>query len=358
MKPKPACPLAQVASCREVPDHHDPVERTDAPLRLGQVLDGRFLIKEIISRSGMATIFQAEDQQNANAPVAVKVPHLHYESDPAFYSRFQREEEIGRKLDHPSILKYMPVDGPRSRPYLVTEYLKGCTLAHLLKATKPLPEHDALKIAGLVCEALEHMHQRGIIHRDLKPDNIMICCDGTIRIMDFGIARAAGCKLTLVGFTPAMGTPDYMAPEQVKGKPGDARTDLYNLGALLYEMLTGVTPFENENPWVSMNLRVTGDPPAPRKLNPQLSSPAEEIVLRALQRDPADRYQTAAAMKTDLDAPDKVSVTGLCNRLHPATAPRLDYEQMALVKGGLLALAVISTLVVMFFVLTHLLAKS
>lgn len=353
MKTPPPCSLGQIASCRGVPDHHDPVELAGAPFRPGQVLDGRFLIAEIVSRSGMATIFKAEDHQNANAAVAIKVPHRQYESDPAFYSRFKREEEIGRKLDHPFILKYVPVEGPRSRPYPVTEYLRGCTLAHLLKAMKPLPEHDALKGAGLICEALEHMHQRGVIHRDLKPDNIMICCDGTLRIMDLGIARAAGRKLTLVGFTPAMGTPAYMAPEQVKGKPGDARTDIYNLGALLYEVLTGVTPFEHENPWVTMNPRVTGDPIAPRKLNPKLSPQAEEIALRALQRDPVGRYQSAAAMKADLDAPDQVQVTGLAERLQKPTAPKLDYEQRALLQGGLLALAVISFLVLLFFLLSH-----
>ncbi len=127
-------------------------------------------------------------------------------------------------------------------------------------------------------------------------------------------------RITRVGNTPAMGTPDYMAPEQVKGKRADKRTDIYNLGALLYEMLTGAVPFPDENPWAALNARVTGDPAAPRKVNPDLSPQAEEIVLRALQRNPADRYPSAAAMKAELDTVEQVRVTGLCDRLQEPAA--------------------------------------
>src|SRR6516162_9101380 len=191
--------LDQVASCRAVPEHHDPVDSSGAPFQPGDILDGRFRITDILSRSGMATIFKAEDQQNGNSAVAVKVPHFEYESDPNFFSRFQREEKIGLELDHPFVLKFVRVPN-KSRPYIVTEYLKGCTLEHMLKAMSPLPEKDALKIASLVCDALQHLHEHGVVHRDLKPQNIMICCDGTIRIMDFGLARdTASRRITRVG---------------------------------------------------------------------------------------------------------------------------------------------------------------
>ncbi len=216
-------------------------------------------------------------------------------------------------MDHPYLLKFIPVE-KKSRPYLVTEYLRGCTLSHLLNAMRPLPEKDALGIASLLCDALQHMHGRGVIHRDLKPGNIMICRDRTLRLMDFGIASSVGSrKITLNGLTPTMGTPEYMSPEQVKNERADDRSDIYCLGAVLYEMLTGVVPFQNENCWVSMNNRVTGDPTAPRKLNPGISPQAEEIVLHAMQRNPADRYPTAAAMKADLNNPAKVRVTGHCD---------------------------------------------
>jgi len=350
-------PLDDVACCLDVPDHHDPVEPTFAPeLRTGQVLDGRFLIGEPVSRSGMATIYQAEDALNQNQIVAVKVPHLRYEADPNFYSRFQREEEIGRKLDHPLVLRFVLVE-KKSRPYLVTEYLRGCTLAHLLNALRPLPEKDALRIASLLCEALQHLHERGVIHRDLKPGNIMICRDRTLRLMDFGIASSADArKITLHGLTATMGTPEYMSPEQVKNQQGDERSDIYGLGAVLYEMCTGVIPFENENCWVSMNNRVTGDPIAPRKLNPALSPQAEEIILHAMQRYPADRYPTAAAMKAELDAPKRINVTGYCHRLR-APHWRLSLRETPVITGALIAVGFILLQVLTFLLLNHVMKR-
>jgi serine/threonine protein kinase len=348
--------LDQPSCFQDVPEWHDPVEPSYGPeLRPGHLLDGRFRIGEPLSRSGMSVIYKAEDTRNENHTVAVKVPHLRYESDPNFFSRFQREEEIGLRLDHPFLLRFIAVDG-KSRPYIVTEYLKGCTLAHLLYAMRPLSEKDALRITSLVCEALQHLHAQRVIHRDLKPANIMICRDRSIRLMDFGIASAENSRrITLAGFTPAMGTPDYMAPEQVTSRPCDERTDLYSLGAVLYEMLTGVVPFQNDNPWTAMNDRVTGDPVAPRKLNPDLSLQAEEIVLHALQRDPANRYPTAAAMKADLDAPGEVRVTGYCHRLQTPHW-RFGLRETPVLAGALIGAGFVSLQVLGFLVLRHFLA--
>ena len=318
--------VEKVALYRGVPMYQETADPTTKyELKPGQVLDNRFQILETISRSGMATIFKATDL-NTKLTVAIKVPLLQYESDPGFYSRFQREEEIGSRLNHPSILKFYPVpEELRTRPYIVTEYLRGYTLSYLLNSVRPMPEKDALKLASLVCDALEYMHEQGVVHRDLKPQNIMLCNDGTIRIMDFGIAKAAGRRMTFPGFTPAVGTPDYMAPEQVKGKRGDERTDIYSLGAMLYEMVVGVPPFqcETDNPLVIMNARVEGDPVAPRKRNPKVSPPIEEIILHAMERDPRKRYQTAAAMRVELDDPTSVQLTGRCDRLQePAWGKR------------------------------------
>ena len=347
-----ASALDDVACCRSVVEYHEPVESDSVPFRPGETLDGRFLITEVLSRSGMGCIFKAEDTYNGNALVAVKVPHLKYESDPGFFSRFQREERIGLELNHPFILRFIPVRGQKSRPYIVTEYLSGCTLAHLLQATRRLPEKDALKIASRMCDALQYMHDHGIIHRDLKPQNVMICRDRTIRIMDFGIARDDHSRrITRVGNTPAMGTPDYMAPEQVKGKRADKRTDIYNLGALLYEMLTGAVPFPDENPWAALNARVTGDPAAPRKVNPDLSPQAEEIVLRALQRNPADRYPSAAAMKAELETVEQVRVTGLCDRLQEPAAWNPGLSERPLVLAASLLSPILIGIVVMLFLL-------
>jgi serine/threonine protein kinase len=286
----------------------------------GDILDDRFLLTEVIRQGGMGTVFKAEDLQDQNRVVAVKLPRLGMESNPASYARFEREEEIGCKLDHPSLLKFMDLNGSKSRPYIVTEYLRGCTLSHLLHRISPLPEKDALKFASLVCDALQYLHTHGVVHRDMKPSNVMICSDGTLRIMDFGISQMSESRrMTFVGFTPAMGTPDYIAPEQIKGRRGDQRTDIYSLGAMLYEMLTGTPPFDGDDPFVIMNTRLSGDPLPPRRRNPNLSPQAEEICLRALQRDPAQRYPTAAAMKADLDAPEKAQMTGLCDSMKVST---------------------------------------
>jgi len=350
-------PPNEIACFRDVPEHHDTVEPSFAPeLKPGYVLDGRFKLGEPLSRSGMAIIYKAEDTQNQNQAVAVKVPHLRYEADPNFFSRFQREEEIGRKLDHPFLVKFISIP-KKSRPYIVMEYLSGCTLAHLLDAMRPLPEKDALQIASLICQALQHMHWRGVIHRDLKPGNIMVCRDRTIRIMDFGIASSTDSRrLTMGGFSPTLGTPDYMAPEQVKNERGDERTDIYGLGVILYEMLTGVIPFQNENPWVAMNNRVTGDPVAPRKINPAISPQAEEIVLHALQRNPANRYPTAAAMKAELDAPGEVRVTGYSDRLQEPRW-RIGFRETPVLAGSLIAAGFIALQVIGFFLFRHFMSK-
>ena len=287
-------------------------------LQPGSVLDERFTLTEVVSRSGMATIFKATDARGGQT-VAVKVPFMQYESDPAFYSRFEREEEIGKTLDHPNILRIVPVEN-KSRPYLVMEFLQGQTLGSLLRNVKRLPVADALRIAGRICEALDYMHRRrnNIVHRDLKPDNIMLCDDGSLRIMDFGIAKATGVRrITFGGFSPTVGTPDYMAPEQVKGQRGDERTDIYSLGVILYEMLTGRPPFEGHNAYTLMNARLLGDPVAPRKIVPEIPPQVEELVLHALERRPDDRYQSAAEMKEELDAPDNVKITGREARLRP-----------------------------------------
>lgn len=358
LKPERGDLPGEIGCFGEIPEHPEPVEPYyGLNLRSGQTLDGRFLLAEQIGNSGMATIFKAQDLQGGDEPVAIKVPHMRYEADPNFFSRFQREEEIGRKLDHPLILKFVPVE-KKSRPYIVTEYVRGCTLSHLLPRKAPLPERDALGIASLVCVALEHMHERGVVHRDLKPGNIMVCRDHSLRIVDFGIASASTCrKLTLgAGLSMPLGTPEYMAPEQVKNEPTDERTDIYSLGAVLYEMLTGTPPFQNDNCWVSMRNRVTGDPVAPRKLRREISAQAEEIVLHALQRNPAERYQTVRAFRAELDAPQDVVVSGYSRRLQ---SPRwkLGMRETPMIAGTLVGLGFIALQVLGFLFLRHVLKK-
>jgi serine/threonine-protein kinase len=319
----------------------------------GSLLDGRFAITEVICNGGMAAIYKANDLQNGGSEVAIKIPHRTAEADPALFSRFQTEEKIGGELDHPSILKFFPVKN-KSRMYLVMEFLEGKTLFQLLGERRALPEAEALALAGRICEPLQYLHDRGILHRDLKPENIMLCHDGTMRLMDFGIARVAHARrMTFIGFAP--GTPHYMAPERVNGRRGDARTDIYSLGAILYEMLTGVIPFNHEDITAIMNARVTGDPESPRRLNPKISPHAEEIILQAMERDPDKRYPTAAALKAALDEPAKVKLTGRCDRLEPSTPFKRGLRKARAI--ALWTVVPVAIQVLLFLLLWHHLAK-
>ena len=238
------------------------------------------------------------------------------------------------------------------------EFLRGCTLAHVEHETRPLAEAEALKIIALVAEAVGQMHDHGFVHRDLKPENIMLCCDHTLRVMDFGLASPPlRHRHVLAKLTPIFGTPEYMAPEQVEHGPIDDRTDIYGLGAMLYELLTAAVPFRNEDPWESAYQRTTGDPIAPRVLNPALSPQAEEIVLHALQRKPGDRYPSMAAFQADLAAPTQVMVTGYSQRLR---APRwkLSLQATPVLSGLLLGLGAILFFVVLFLFLRFRLAAT
>lgn len=274
------------------------------PLRAGDALD-HYRLEEEVARGGMATIFRATDLHDGRT-VAIKVPHPEVECDPAQFSRFQREAEIGRTLDHPAIPRVLPAAKSR-RVYFAMEWLEGTPLRMLASRQNRLDTARAIRIAVAVCEALEYIHSRGIVHRDLKPENIIVTADDRIKLIDFGIAwKRGGARLTFGKFSERMGTPDYIAPEQVKGKRGDARTDIYSLGAILYEMLTGETPFDGPTPLVILNNRLRRDPIPPKKHNPALSLELEQVVLRALEREPAHRYSRAKALQADLLAPPPI----------------------------------------------------
>jgi serine/threonine protein kinase len=321
-------------------------------LARGVVLDGRFQILELISQGRRNSIFKAIDTSTGR-PVVVKVPPPGMERDPRGYGQYLREAQIGRQLDHPGILKFIPIDErAKSRPYLVTEYLDGHSLHDELQRHGSLPVADALKWGAQICDALDYLHRHHIIHADVKPGNIMLCPDGSLRIIDFGIARlAATGRTTLGGFPAYVGTPEYVAPEQIKGKRGDARTDLYALGGVLYEMVTGHLPFDTEQEDDRLNARLVGDPVTPSRYVPSLSPQVEEIILHALARKPADRYASAAAMKADLEAPERVPVSGRASRLRAPVLAKLWWPVAGLVGLSLLVL------IVLFFVFLALLKK-
>jgi serine/threonine protein kinase len=318
-------------------------------LEPGDLLD-HYRLDAVAARSGMGTLYRATDL-TANRTVALKIPHPEMEADPTLLERFHREQEIGLLLDHPGIVKAYNSE-ERSRLYIVLEWVDGSLLRTVLNEDRPLPIDRAIRITLGLCDALDAMHKQGIVHRDLKPENVMICPGDQVKIIDFGIAMKEDARrITHVDVSPMLGTPDYISPEQVQGKRGDQRSDLYALGILLYEMLTGQVPFSGPNPLAVMNDRLVKDPPPPRDLNPAITPELEEVLSRALERDPRHRYATAQEMQLDLEHPE---LLGLESKA-PARRPTKSAFQR--LKPQILLYACLALIPVVLFTLMLALAK-
>jgi serine/threonine protein kinase len=307
-----------------------------------------YRIDAVVARSGMATIYRATDLRD-DRTVALKIPHPDMEADPLFSDRFQREAAIGERLEHPNVMRvYSEPDGKkRSRIYMVMEWCVGSSLRRILDEGRISPDR-AVHIAEGVLKALAYIHANGVVHRDLKPENILVDDNDDIKVIDFGIAGdSSSRRLTYANFTTALGTPDYISPEQVKGKRGDGRSDIYSIGVILYEMLTGKLPFHGPNPLAAMNDRLLNHPTPPRVADPSVTPQMQEILYRALERDPKNRYARAEEFLHDLEHPEQVGVEdrdeirNWQNRKSPLVRRILYYGALALIPVVILLLMVL-----------------
>jgi serine/threonine-protein kinase len=264
---------------------------------LDRVFDGRYLIRRRLGAGGMADVYLAEDQE-LGRKVALKMLNERHAADESFVERFRREAQNAAGLNHPNIVTIFERGQAEGTYYIAMEYLDGRTLKELLVKNGPPPIPIAIDYARQILSALSFAHRNGIVHRDIKPHNVVVGADGRLKVTDFGIARSGSSEMTEAG--SIVGTAQYLSPEQAKGAPVDPRSDLYSLGILLYEMLTGRVPFAGDAPVeIAMkHLRAVAEPPS--TFRPEVSHDLDAVVMRALAKEPEDRYQSAEEMEADL----------------------------------------------------------
>src|SRR5919202_4804921 len=261
------------------------------------VFDGRYRIVRKLGAGGMANVYLAEDQELGRS-VAIKILDDRHAADDSFIERFRREAKNAAGLSHPNIVSIYDRGNAEGTYYIAMEYLSGRTLKELLVARGPTPIPIAIDYARQILAALAFAHRNGVVHRDIKPHNVLVDADGRIKVTDFGIARSGASQMTEVG--SIIGTAQYLSPEQARGAPVDQTSDLYSLGVVLYELLTGVVPFTGDTPVEIAMKHLSQTPPAPSSLRPEVPQEVDWIVMRALAKDPNERYQDADEMDADL----------------------------------------------------------
>jgi eukaryotic-like serine/threonine-protein kinase len=304
----------------------------------GEQVD-QFRVEELVTSTPVASIFRAIDQRTEQ-PVLIKFPNPDIETDPILSDRFKREEEIGSSLTHPGLLKVID-HGGHSRPYIVSDWFDGQLLRQLLTANKHLTPERAVKITLNVCDVLDYVENHGVFHRNLRPENIMVGADDSVKLINFGTAAMIGARrITFTNLSQAVGISDYLAPEELSGKRADARSDTYALGVILYEMLTGRTPFQDIDPFE----RAGRKPEPPSQLAPAVSPQLQEVIYRCLETKPSERYANAHQLAHDLKHLDRVEV----RRRAQSVGSSLQSKRMLLYAGLALVPIVIFALLLLF----------
>jgi len=265
---------------------------------INTVLGGRYTILETVGVGGMSVVYKAVDSVE-NRFVAIKVLKPEFLSDERFRRRFLNESRAIAMLSHVNIVDVYDVNFEGDNQYIVMEYIEGRTLKEYMEFTGAIPIGEVFGYIKQTLRALRHAHERGIVHRDIKPQNIMLLDDGTIKVMDFGIAHVSNFE-TITMTDTAIGSVHYISPEQAKGLPVDDKSDIYSTGVMLYEMMTGVLPFTGETPVTVALKQVQTEPKKPSEVNPNVSKGMEQIILKAMKKDPAERYQHAKEMLVDI----------------------------------------------------------
>jgi eukaryotic-like serine/threonine-protein kinase len=266
----------------------------------GSVLGNRYRLEARIGSGGMAEVYRGLDPV-LNRTVAIKTLLPQFARDAGFVQRFRREAQAAARLNHPNIVGVYDSGADDSTPWIVMEFVEGRTLAEFLAGGRKPAPMQAAEIAGRIAEALSAAHAQGVIHRDVKPGNVMVTRDGVVKVMDFGIARMIGTDATAPQTSAVMGTASYLSPEQAQGGPVDARSDIYSLGVVLYELLTGRPPFTGESPVAIAWKQVNENPVPPSSINREVPPALDAVVMKALSKNPANRYQTAQEMAQDLE---------------------------------------------------------
>jgi serine/threonine protein kinase len=309
-------------------------------VNIGEQLDN-YHIEDLLQHTPFASTFKATDVRTQRT-VLIKIPHPDIETDPIFSDRFKREEEIGSSLQHPGLLNVLN-DGAQSRLYLVMPWFDGQSLRQVLSQQKKLSTERTTKIILAICDVLEFVENHGITHRDLRPENVLIDRQDEIKLINFAAAAKIGARrITFANLAQSVGVSDYISPEELKGKRGDARSDIYALGVILYEMLTGRTPFLGIDPFS----RLGKHPPSPREIEPSISPQLQEVIYRALEPEPGSRYANAFAFAYDLRHLDQVALLTRRSETQneqPATRTRkiLVYAGLALIPVIIFALLLV-----------------